>query len=464
MALSCRLSLRQSSYQNYSQTTAVSFSRIRHGIEVPREASLRLPSPALRASLSEAYFNNIHPQYSCLHKFTFRTWEENCLKSSHEGHVSSDNGVSWFFALMVYAIGSLGLVLRRVLDQVTYGSESLVSLACDTRSAGGLTAVTFSRKISGRTIRYCVELGYHRSAEKYHKNTDALTKEMFKSYFWVAYDIDRVVAFTLGRPLSISDDSIDIEMPLDIDDANITSGGLMSPPRSSLADPPTLMTGFIHAIKLRRLWSKISYGIYPPMTRQCNCGYSDTVEGIWQELEEWRTKTPDQLDYSRSHPLSVFTPRSWFQLAYDHSILLLYRHFKGNLHTPFLGGLTYLYCLWRSKRVRDMTRQANVVTKCMACSTVLIIIAERWKLATSYRDIFQTLSQPTIGMVCNEVYKFRSTSGQSACTCPDGHTQPSMGEQVPSSMQNWIMGLDDLMISQESGWLVQELSQGVREV
>lgn len=61
-------------------------------------------------------------------------------------------------------------------------------------------------------IRHCIELGYHRSAERYHRNTDALTKEMSKRCFWVAYDIDRVVAFTLGRPVGIPDDSIDAEV------------------------------------------------------------------------------------------------------------------------------------------------------------------------------------------------------------------------------------------------------------
>ncbi|KAK1964004.1 hypothetical protein LY78DRAFT_640334 [Colletotrichum sublineola] len=505
----------------------------RPGTEVPREAPLRLPSPALRASLSEAYFNNIHPQYPFLHEPTFRTWEDNCLKASLEGHGSSDNGASWFFVLMVYAIGFLVLgqshydaaetYYSRALDHISavLDRDNLASiqgiLSCAVYSIRSPVGVSLW-KVSGMAIRHCVELGYHRSAERYHKNTDVLTKEMSKRCFWVAYDIDRVVAFTLGRPLGISDDSIDIEMPFDIDDENITSSGLLSPSRASLADPPTLMTGFIHVIKLRRLWSKMSDNLYPPIPRRCECGHRATVESLRQELEEWRANTPDQLDYSRSHPLSVFTSRSWFQLAYDHAILLLYRHFMvgspknhvtpdgtgnmmaadaqiteraleecavrardmcilyrrvyqsssvqftwGSLYTLFLGGLTYLYCLWRSKRVRQSTRQADVVTTCMACSTVLIIIAERWNLATSYRDIFEALSQRTIDMVCNEGHMSDSTLGSAVGTGPNVDTQLPMGEEVPPSMQEWIMGLDDLTIPQESEWLVQELLQGVKE-
>lgn len=63
-------------------------------------------------------------------------------------------------------------------------------------------------------IRHCIELGYHRSVERYHRSTDALTKEMSKRCFWVAYDIDRVAAFTLGRPVGIPDGSIDVEVRL----------------------------------------------------------------------------------------------------------------------------------------------------------------------------------------------------------------------------------------------------------
>ncbi|KAJ3950099.1 uncharacterized protein N0V96_001237 [Colletotrichum fioriniae] len=335
--------------------------------EVVREVPLRLPSPTLRANLSEAYFNNIHPQYPFLHKPTFQIWEETCLKASLDGDLSSVNGSTLFFVLMV------------------------------SRNFGVLM-------------------------------------------IWL----------------------------------------------------------------------------------------------LRQELEEWRAKTPDQLNYSRAHPLSVFTSRSWFQLAYDHSILLLYRHYMmgglpanhptpdgtgggghgatlndneatervleecavraremcmlyrrvyqsssvqftwGSLHILFLGGLTYLYCLWRSKRVRDSTRQADVVTTCMACTTVLIIIAERWNLATSYRDIFEALSQRTISMICNDGQK------PAAAAAPGGVNNTSLpaigpgpgaeadmhaafGGGAAPSMQDWIMGLDDLSIPQESEWLVQELLQGVRD-
>lgn len=63
-------------------------------------------------------------------------------------------------------------------------------------------------------IRNCIDLGYHRSTQYYHRDSNVLTKEMIKRSFWVAYDIDRVAAFILGRPVGIPEGCIDVEVPL----------------------------------------------------------------------------------------------------------------------------------------------------------------------------------------------------------------------------------------------------------
>lgn len=70
------------------------------------------------------------------------------------------------------------------------------------------------RKISGMAMRHCVELGYHRSTERYRNSVDTLTKEISKRCFWVAYDIDLVASLILGRPAGISDNAIDVEVLL----------------------------------------------------------------------------------------------------------------------------------------------------------------------------------------------------------------------------------------------------------
>lgn len=294
------------------------------------------------------------------------------------------------------------------------------------------------------------------------------------------------------------------------------------------------MTGALHVIKLRQLWSKFSDHFYlstsiPYGDRAAYTGVS--TESLRHELEEWRATTPDTLDYSPSRPLSVFASKSWFQLAYNYSILLLYRHYItgtpnssrnrrfpqntdsrdasdgafevcaahareicllyrriyqsqgshvqftwGSLHILFLAGLTYLYCLWRSPRLRMSTQQTAVMSTCMACSTVLVIIADRWSQASSYRDIFETLSQRTISMMYHDNRGAEPLRlGLSGLCMPSTASNPayanatgdpsaiSANEAEFAPLQDWITGLDYMPIPGDPRWLAQELIQGIRE-
>lgn len=490
-----------------------------HGPEIQRTVSVSFPSPALATTLTQAYFKNIHPQYPFLHRPTFLAWEQACLRANAANALSEAGDLALFFVLMVYAIGSLALgPAHRDAAEAYYvmaldhqaivldldGLESIQSILCcavySIRSPVGVSLW----KISGMAIRHCIELGYHRSISKYRKHTDTLAAEMSRRCFWVACDIDRVAACILGRPVGIPDDAIDVEMPLDLEDEYIARDGLRKEPRSSSNDQPTYMTGAIHVIKLRRLWSKFASNLYQTATKETpprNMTEQVVVDRLRQELEEWHAAIPNPIDNPGSSPLSVFASQAWFQIAYDHSILLLYRHhitipsspgeegsvekaFEecahraremcllyrklyqsptiqftwGSLHILFVGGMTYLYCLWKSEKVRLSSRQSDVISTCMACNTVLVIIAERWSQATTYRDAFETLSERTINMVCNERSK---TSDFNLHRSGAGSTQ-QQGNHAALS-QDWIMGLDDLSVPHEAEWLFNELLQGMRD-
>ncbi|KUL84535.1 hypothetical protein ZTR_08742 [Talaromyces verruculosus] len=501
------------------------------------------PDAATMAKLSEAYFSNIHPQYPFLHQPTFRVMEQDCLEASLRNNINAASESSLFFVLMVYAIGSLAVGPSEV-------------------DAAEVSLIIPSKKISGMAMRHCVELGYHRSTERYRNSVDTLTKEISKRCFWVAYDIDLVASFILGRPSGISDNAIDVELPLDIDDEYITRDGLLCPPRQNPSDPPTQLTGALHSIKLRQLWSKFRNNLYPTNPHHesdsSRCPNRIPVEALRQELEEWRATSPDRLENIHARPLSVFASNDWFGLAYHYSILLLYRHYIidnsepavqvpdpltqensepdardrafeicatharqmclgyrklyqsqrsqiqftwGSLHILFLGGLTYLYCLWKSPYIRKRTRQSTVINTCMACTTVLIIIAERWNEASSYRDIFELLSESTITMICGnggdavsgetlELATLTTLMGggdsgtgtnpsdglgnatgggnisgnmYDASTATEGYGAAEQIGGADMPLQDWIMALDHVTASGDSQWLAQELLQGIRD-
>ncbi|KAM6520242.1 hypothetical protein FALCPG4_013792 [Fusarium falciforme] len=499
-----------------SQASGINFSHGNSSWELATPFPISFPSAPLGTTLSQAYFNNIHPQYPFLHRPTFRFWEELCFKADSTGNLSLAGDIAQFFVWMVYAIASLALGPTHYDTAESYynmalahqpsvleldGIESIQSLLCcavySIRSPAGGSLW----KLSGLAIRYSIELGYHRSASTYRKNSNPLIAEMSNRCFWVAYDIDRVASFILGRPVGIPDDCIDAELPLDINDEHINALGLLQSPRASPDEPPTNMTGAIHVIKLRRLWSKIGNSIYPAITK---CSPSQEVakkpliDQLAKELESWHAEIPQSPDTAGLDPLSVFASREWFKLAYDHSVLLLYRYWIthkpppgeeesvehaletcsqkakeicllyrrlfqyqsmqftwGSLHILFLGGLTYLYCIWKSARVRQAAKKMDVINTCMACNTALVIIAERWSKATPYRDIFEVLSEKTIGLVCGDEWR---PHGNSAVP-PTSHS----GEAVDSQpLEDWIMELGASDMPTESEWFVQQLLQGMR--
>ncbi|PVH98528.1 hypothetical protein DM02DRAFT_595836 [Periconia macrospinosa] len=488
-----------------------------HAPEVHRTVSVPFPSQSLASKLSQAYFKNIHPQYPFLHKPTIIAWEEACETAHGTGNLEGAGELALFFVLMIYAMGSLALgpahrdsaeaYYARALEHQSSileldGLESIQSILCcavySIKSPVGISLW----KISGMAIRHCIELGYHRSVAKYRKHLDPLTAEISRRCFWVAYDIDRVAAFILGRPVGIPDNSIDVELPTDLDDEYITREGFLKPQRSE-TDPPTHVTGAIHVIKLRRLWSKFADNLYPTTTRT---GFAQTASSqllagsLRQELEDWHASIPEPID-SSTNPLSVFASKAWFQLAYDHSILLLYRHYItlppqpgeedsvesafeecvarsreiclvyrrlyqsptiqftwGSLHILFVSGLTYLYCLWKSLRVRNASRPSDVINTCMACNTVLVIIAERWSQATAYRDTFETLSQKTINMICTDL---SSTANGNAVTAANLDGAGFAPDQQTFS-HDWFGGLEGMDVPHESEWFVEELLLGMR--
>lgn len=329
---------------------------------------------------------------------------------------------------------------------------------------------------------------------------------------------------------------------MNVDDEDITPGGFMGPPQSSSTESRTCVTGFIHVIKLRQLWSKISDNLYPNTFRSSGQEYLHhmaLVKSLRQEVDEWRagSPTPDELCTSNGSPLSVFESSNWFHIAYDYSILLLYRAqitsplatgvqdpevsasadaaFRdcvdsardiciryrrlyqtrdrriqftwGSLHILFLAGLTFIYCLWRSERLRQSTPQHIVISTCMACNTLLVIIAERWSQASSYRDIFESLSERTINMMSGNQFAAQTgdAAGSSSLqvadllepTASDTTLNPGIsfgwmsGDQnYPAPMnldarglQEWIMDLDCMPSADDPHWFTQDLLNGMSD-
>ncbi|KAF5538063.1 transcription activator acu-15 [Fusarium phyllophilum] len=461
----------------FGPSSAVSFSRIiSTAIDLPKRSQastvrfehggfldwscpqvfpVSFPSPPLGTALSQAYFGNIHAQYPFLHEPTFRFWEEQCFKADLSGNLSAAGDMAQFFVWMVYATASLALGPAHYDTAESYYKMALthqpIILELDSIESiqSRLSFAVYSIrspaggslwKSSGLAIRYCIQLGYHRSASRFRRNANPLIAEMSKRCFWVAYDIDRVASFILGRPVGIPDDCIGAE--------------------------------------LRRLWSNIGNTIYPAMTQSPvnqEVAKKPLMDQLRAELDAWHSEIPYAPDTTGLDPLHWITHKALpgeeesveealeccMQKAKE--LCLLYRRLFqyqslqftwGSLHILFLGGLTYLYCIWKSARARQATKRMDIINTCMACNTALVIIAERWGKAVPYRDNFEVLSERTISLVCGDGSLSRGANESS-------HASEGNQPIDTQAVEDWALdiGIDDMPVNSE--WLVQELLQGM---
>ncbi|KAJ5157920.1 uncharacterized protein N7482_009020 [Penicillium canariense] len=446
-----------------------------------------LPDYDTAVMLSNAYFHNVHPQYPFLHEATFRDWEAS-LRRPEALEAINTSFVPLFFLNIVYAIGALLLPHSGYSAERFYVSAELHIghvLALDNLEAiqAVLCCAMYSIrspigpsvwKLSGLALRHCIELGYHRSANRFRSSTSPLQLELRKRVFWCAYGLDCSSAITLGRPLGIAYEDVDVEYPMDIDDFHLTNTSIYETPQTSSPEPTTNMSRAIHTFRLRRIWARIHTALYSDsrLHSPANSTYHDPIHDLRVQLDNWLASTP-RITSHVGPSLSVFSSTDWFDLTYNHSILLLYRGLLtdstrrcadkyfiecmqaaekvcqgyrrqymgtstsftwGSLHLLVLAGLTYLHCIWTSARARETVRQDKVSSTCTDCTIVLVLMAERWEAAGPYRDIFQVLASRTMTMMVDKI--------STKVTLPCDPAQ--LIDPVPGDLAQWMAEITDL--------------------
>lgn len=199
-----------------------------------------------------------------------------------------------------------------------------------------------------------------------------------------------------------------------------------------------MMSAAIHTIRIRQIWARIQTFIYPQVNADGLAHSPAIFESFKRELLEWLDAAPHQLP-SNQWNNNAFGSKEWFNLMYHQSIIILnhkrlawqgresnssqvyldcadsaqsicktYRQLYvtqrlndtwGALHVLFLGGVTFLHCLWSSAEVRQIYRQDQVSSTCTSIIIVLAIMAERWSAVGVYRDAFEMLASATQTML-----------------------------------------------------------------
>lgn len=258
---------------------------------------------------------------------------------------------------------------------------------------------------------------------------------------------------TLGRPVAVRDDDIDVPLPttFDIDELTIeelSEGKTI--PRQQHTSP------FLHLIAIRRIAGRILEMMHCS-TKLSKCTLEEKLkvrQEFKDELQAWKAdisnvRIPCQVEGNGSG--SAFRSRIWYEVPYHNAMLLLYRPSPGfpptrpssdpsemvaptgvtdvlisavsaihlyaelhrtrrlnyswiTLHAVFIGGLSYVYSISRIIKETKLRNSdlpicldsSRVLDVTRACSNVLVAINERWGAARDSCEIFEHLSTAII--------------------------------------------------------------------
>jgi len=143
----------------------------------------------------------------------------------------------------------------------------------------------------GVALRAALRLGLHRSVPG---NFNPIELEMRKRLFWVVWKMEVHVSTILGLPSMLSEDDIDQEYPLTVDDEFITAEGLLPMPPNHTS----LMAGVNAHIRLGRIVLKVVKYIYPVKIahRGSNHTYMvshSKIRELEGDLQAWKEALPE---------------------------------------------------------------------------------------------------------------------------------------------------------------------------
>lgn len=415
------------------------------------ETAGRLTIPSLmppqdRAEqLLEAYFTLRWPALPVLHQPTFV--KQHYADVTQLGNSASP--VSIFLTFMVFALGSMDTKAQELtipdahLDFFDVAMQHISGLihSNSLETVQGLLLMTvFAINERGRinswhaiglAVRTAIDLGLHRASTS--SSSNMLERETQRRVFWSVYALDRNVSISLGRPCSIDDADFDMPLPGCYSDYDLETICLGATPLEGRPSNPRDLSTFLHIVELRQIQSKIQKVFYPvKISEGINpANLEQERNSLRLTLDDWITRAPR---YSKPTPATFQSP-DWFQIAYSHGLLLLYRpspafptisleslqicadsaislissysslYAKNKitytwiaLQSLFMASVTMLYTLWVSPQIRKSTRKVVVQSNVRSCLALFDAMEHHWPLAKRFYGIIDRLGQAAVGL------------------------------------------------------------------
>ncbi|KAF2972425.1 hypothetical protein GQX73_g1205 [Xylaria multiplex] len=301
----------------------------------------------------------------------------------------------------------------------------------------------------GLAMRTCIDLGLH--TKRHEGNLDRYTIQMRRRLFWSVYSLERTIAICLGRPLSIPDRQIDVDLPLDPEDEAWSE---IAPTQMANSTRKRSLSMALWLFKMRRIESRIQFSIYradKPLS-----ALTSKMNQLYQDLESWKTSLVERfgdidLNYPMLHyhravrlliqPFLPLLPPS------DPYYLICIRAAGGHV---FVAGITLLYGLWTQQHAIWSYSLSNDIR---ACSLVLFVMGERapW-LENGVNNLAETAAVQ-MRNVTNSNADFATEQFDNLADGEDGDAW-----KVVAELANWIDQPEGSLVWMPDFELLQNLS------
>ncbi|KAE8356990.1 guanine deaminase [Aspergillus coremiiformis] len=271
---------------------------------------LRLASLEDAERVASQYFDGIGYQYPFLHRPDFVAQ----LRRIHAGEIPSPEVLSTYHITIAIALrirdadstqanqyyrASQETLPWSLQNEDLSAVRSLLSLALWTMFSTNGPSVWH---VLGSAIRLATSLGLH----KVRNGSSVVEEELAKRAFWSLYNLDRLVASTLARPVGIADEDISVGLPREFNDDWTEAPGT------------SVMTIPVQVVKLRQIFSRIYRYLYNTQPAPPPADVSLTLLRFRQELDDWRRNAP-------VYPPALLYSTSYYDYLYATTLLLMHR-------------------------------------------------------------------------------------------------------------------------------------------
>ncbi|KAG0682722.1 hypothetical protein C6P40_003447 [Pichia californica] len=391
----------------------------------------------------ETYAMTIHKKYPFLNYKDIISLHKNreYLLRNDKVHNEKIDIIHSFILLMVYAIGSM--MVSRNINQIgisnpSYKNDNFVfftsamkldlSVVFEHKSVlnihSMLLTVIYQLRLPngpviwdmiGFALRLCVNFGFHR------KNINLLHTKPFDYQqriltFWSTYSLERSVSSSFGRPFSLSDRDIDVDLPIDIDESVVDESLIKKEYFKGHSNVNSIVTSRTHAIhhfKFIQIESEIQNQIYR-VDVEVNDIPKEEIYKLISKMKQWASTIPPSSSSDYDYYLYLYNKQIRYliqpflsKLTKDDSLFIecmtaastvcqlnkrIYQNTKIrlsfiSLQTVFLSGVTLIYGLLSKK----VNWNFSVSEGLRCCSGVLFSVAQRAYTCAIFSEIFEKL-------------------------------------------------------------------------